>query len=99
MGHGCHVVERQAFSRRDRGSKPHLPFRSFGNFFHSTLPVSFGRDSKSCWSLLFGVYARGSKRSHAGKWKKPVMHSLSLEKDTLKSQCSIISKQILLNGW
>ena len=29
--------------------------------------VSFGRDTKSCWSLLSGVYARGSKRSHTGK--------------------------------
>ena len=29
-----------------------------------TLPVSFGRDTKSRWSLLSGVYARGSKRSH-----------------------------------
>ena len=28
------------------------------------LPVSFGGDSKSRWSLLSGVYARGSKRSH-----------------------------------
>ena len=36
--------------------------------------------------LLSGVYARGSKRSHAGKWKKPVMDSLTLEKNTLKNQ-------------
>ena len=28
------------------------------------LPVSFGRDTKSRWSLLSGVYGRGSKRSH-----------------------------------
>ena len=28
------------------------------------LPVSFGWDSKSRWSLLSGVYARGSKISH-----------------------------------
>ena len=27
------------FSRRDRGSKPPLPFRSLGNFIHPTLPV------------------------------------------------------------
>ena len=38
---------------------PPLPFRSLGNFVHATL--SFGRDSKSLWSLLSGVYARGSK--------------------------------------
>ena len=85
----------------------------------------------SRWSLLSGVCARGSKRSHAGKWKTPVIYSLTLwkdtlkkthvmdsltlekdtlkktlvidsltlEKDTLKKQLSIISKQILLNGW
>ena len=28
------------------------------------LPVSFGRDTKSRWSLLSGAYARGSKISH-----------------------------------
>ena len=28
--------------------------------------MSFGRDTKSRWSLLFGVYARGSKISHTG---------------------------------
>ena len=46
--------------------------------------LSFGRDSKSHWSLLSGVYTRGSKTSHARKWKKPVMDSLTLEKDALK---------------
>ena len=30
------------------------------------LPVSFGRDTKSRWSLLYGVYARESKISHTG---------------------------------
>ena len=40
-------------------------FRSLGNFIHPALPVSSGRDSKSCWrwSVLSGVYARGSKRT------------------------------------
>ena len=42
------------------------PFRSLGNFVQSTLPVSFGSDTKSRWSLLSGVCARGSKRSHTG---------------------------------
>ena len=40
------------------------PFRNLGNFFTPHLPVYFGRDTKSRWSLLSGVYARGSKRSH-----------------------------------
>ena len=37
---------------------------NLGKFIYPTLPVSFGRDTKRCWSLLSGVYARGSKRSH-----------------------------------
>ena len=45
---------------------PLRPFGNFGNFLYPTLPVSFGRDTKSCWSLLSGVYARGSERSHTG---------------------------------
>ena len=45
----------------------HLPpFRNLGNFVHLTLPVSFGRDTKRRWSLLSGVYVRGSERSHTG---------------------------------
>ena len=43
-----------------------LPFQNLGNFVHPTLPVSFGRYTKSRWSLLLGVYARGSKMSHTG---------------------------------
>ena len=49
------------------GVQNHLPpFQNLGNFIHPTLPVSFGRDTKSSWSLLPGVYASGSKRSHTG---------------------------------
>ena len=43
-----------------------LLFRNLGNPIHPTLPVSFGRDTKSRWFLLSGVYDRGSKRSHTG---------------------------------
>ena len=47
--------------------RSHLPpFLNLGDFFTPHLPVSFGRDTKSRWSLLSGVYARGSKRSHTG---------------------------------
>ena len=42
------------------------PLRNLGKFVYPTLPASFGRDSLSCWSLLSGVCARGSKRSHTG---------------------------------
>ena len=38
--------------------------RNFGNSVHPALPVSFGGDTKSCRSLLSGVYAMGSKISH-----------------------------------
>ena len=66
-------------NRGDGGSIP-PPFRYLGNFVHLTLPVFFGRDTKSLWSLLSGVYAGGSKRSHIGgkcvtvvcKWKSVV---------------------------
>ena len=47
------------------------------------LTLSTEETAKSRWSFLSGVYARGSKRFHAGKWKKPVMDSLTLEKDIL----------------
>ena len=45
------------------------------------LPVSFGRDIKSRWSLLYGVYAGGSKRSHTGGKCLACSHSLLLEKN------------------
>ena len=38
--------------------------RNFGNSVYPALPVSFGGDTKSRWSLLLsGVYAWGSKTS------------------------------------
>ena len=43
-----------------------LVFRNLGNFVHATFILSFQRDTKSRWSLLSGVYARGSERSHTG---------------------------------
>ena len=38
--------------------------RNFGNSVYPALPVSFGGDTKSCRSLLSGVYASGNKISH-----------------------------------
>ena len=38
--------------------------RNFGSSVNPALPVSLGGDTKSRRSLLSGVYARGSKRSH-----------------------------------
>ena len=40
--------------------------RNFDNSVYPALPVSFGRDTKSCRSLLSGVYVMGSKISHTG---------------------------------
>ena len=37
---------------------------NFGYSVHSALPASFRGDTKSHRSILSGVYARGSKRSH-----------------------------------
>ena len=50
------------------GSNPAVAtlLRNFGNSVYPALPVSFGRDTESCQSLLSGVYARGSKISHTG---------------------------------
>ena len=65
VGSGGRAVERRTVNRGDGGSiLP--PFRNLGNFFTPHLPVSFGRETKSRWSLLSGVYARGSKKSHTG---------------------------------
>ena len=51
----------------------------------------------SVWCLGYaGVYAKGSERFHAGKWIKPVMDSLTLEKDTLKNQEDHIGNQCTL---
>ena len=41
-------------------------FETLAISFTPHLPVCFGRDTKSWWSLLSGVCARGSKISHTG---------------------------------
>ena len=49
------------------GFESHCGKLRFGTLaipFTPALPVSFGGDTKSRRSLLSGVYARGSKRSH-----------------------------------
>ena len=61
VGSGNRAVERWTVNRGDGGSIPPAAIS-----FTPHLPVSFGRHTKSQWSLLSGVYARGSKRSHAG---------------------------------
>ena len=61
--------------------------RNSDNSVYPALPVSFGGDTKSRWSLLSGVYARGCKISHQSalemcnlSWTPPL-----LEKDNSKN--------------
>ena len=61
---GGRVVERRTVNRGDGGSIPPTAVSKLSVIPH--LPVSFGRDTKSRWSLLSSVYARGSTRSHTG---------------------------------
>ena len=58
------MVERRAVNRGDSGSIPPTTVSKQPISFTSHLPVSFGRDTKSRWSLLYGVYARGSNISY-----------------------------------
>ena len=70
MGSDGLVVEHRTVNRGDGGSIPPTVGTAVSklrhNFVTPHLPVSFGRDSKSRWSLLSGVYVRGNKRSHKG---------------------------------
>ena len=62
-------LEFRTGDREVLGSNPAgaTSLRNFGNsVLKPTLPGSFGKDTKSCWSFLSGVYARGSKRPHTG---------------------------------
>ena len=84
-------LEHRTVDRVDRGlSRPPmivvgLSFRDLCNCVQPTLPVCFGRDAKSRWSRLPGVYARGSKRPHARKWKYPVVDSQSWRSRAINS--------------
>ena len=65
--------------------------RNFGNSVYPALPVSFGGGTKSRRSLLSGVYARGSKRSHQSALEMCNLSSTphsNLEKDnSLNNSC------------
>ena len=41
--------------------------QNVNSLIRSALPVSVGKDTKTRWSLLSSVGARGSKSSHVGK--------------------------------
>ena len=62
----CHSTTTFRMFRERAGSvvraqdwRPMIP-----GFVYPTFPVYFGGDTKHRWSLLSGVYIRGSKRSH-----------------------------------
>ena len=59
--------------------------RNFGNSVYPALPVSFGGDTKSRRSLLSGVYARGSKRSHQSALECVTTNCRGLHAPTLNS--------------
>ena len=61
-GPDCCVIVHQTVS-------PWFQTNCFEQFRSSHVFVSSGRETKSRWSLLPGVYARGNNISHAGKWK------------------------------
>ena len=76
------MVEHRTVNRGDSGSiSPTTILKLLSFTQHS--PVSFGRDTKSRWSFLSGVYARGSKRSHTGG---KCVTSLILEKENSKTK-------------
>ena len=63
---GGRTVERRTVNRGDGGSIPPTAVLKFRLFRSPHICLSFGRDTKSLWSLLSGVYARGSKIPHTG---------------------------------
>ena len=66
VGSGGRAVERRTVNRGDGGSIPPTTASKLRQFRLPHICLSFGRDTKSRWFLLSGVYARGSKRSHTG---------------------------------
>ena len=77
MEHGSSVVL-QTRSREDRVQVHLLQLRFLPNFAHSTLPVSFGRYTRSRWSILPGVYAGEVKYFAQGVNMKPAEDSQSV---------------------
>ena len=83
-------------------SRVQIPLGNFGNFLCPTLPVSFGRGSKSLWSILSGVYDRGSKRSHTGGKcvtchgiHRPILASENIYMKLIKNCMKLIFLKIL----
>ena len=64
---GGRAVECRTFNGRDGSLIPPIGVQKFRQFRSPQICLSFGRDTKSQWSLLCGVYPRGSRRSHTCK--------------------------------
>ena len=70
--------------------------RNFGNSVYPALPVSFGGYTKSRRSLLYGVYARGSKISQQSALEcVTVVDSTTHSKKTLTSRSAIMQQKTL----
>ena len=65
-GIGGRAVKRRTANRGVGGSVSPTAVSKLRQFSLPHICLSFGRDTKSRWFLLPGVYAGGSKRSHTG---------------------------------
>ena len=65
-GSGGRAVERRSVNRGDSGSIPPTAVSKLRQFRSPHICRCLSEETKSRWSLLSGVYARGSKRSHTG---------------------------------
>ena len=67
MGSGGRAVERRTVNRRDGGSIPPTAILKLRQFRSPHICLCLLEETLNIWwSLLSGVYARGSKRSHTG---------------------------------
>ena len=66
LGSGGRAVVRRSVNRGDGGSIPPTAVSKLTQFRLPHICLWFSEDTKSRWSLLSGVYARGSKRSPTG---------------------------------
>ena len=64
VGSGGRAVERRTVNRGDGGSIPPTAVSKLRQFRSPHICLCFSEETR--WSLLSGVYARGSKRSHRG---------------------------------
>ena len=66
VGSGGRAVECRTVNRGDGGSIPPTAFSKLRQFHLPHICLCLSEETKSQWSLLSGVYARGSKIFHTG---------------------------------